>query len=130
MYNNFYIRMLIRTLKEHDAYRERTKEIINDVFLKEKTLLPYPHLLLKRIYPEYYADNFYINLIINHYVNDIKFILKKIGINFPPCDNLLIKKIYDCDLSRLIKDLYGEIKHEQFIELKNYVFYGKELCKF
>ena len=130
MINNFYIKCLIRTLKEFKLYNKTFKTIIYKHYLNNNELgnFPYPHLLFNRIYPsiDKVMDDYFINLIMEKYIEDVKFALIRSGVNSVMINNRTLKFYIQCkDLSHMVKELYGDKKYVKFHDIRNYIFYGK-----
>lgn len=88
--NNFYIKCLIRSLKEYKCYNNETQRKINDTIFRKlkyngdflKNVRLFPHILPNEInVPEYYLhmdiQNMYMKLILDKFIEDVSSIIKQ-----------------------------------------------------
>lgn len=135
--NNFYIRMLIRTLKEHKVYNKKfyykLEVLVSNIYDKDRLSLP--HMFFDNLGVLENKNNMiktYLGLIKTHYISDI---IKLISNEKSNSDETIIydttkmwENINDGFLCRYLKNMY-DIPRSYIGNNKYFLFYREILHK-
>lgn len=136
--NNFYVRMLIRTLKEHNMFKKdnfyKLKHLVATIYDNDRISLP--HMLIDNLGTLEHKTSIkktYLELIKNHYINDIIRLISKHKSYSDETINYNTTKIWkainDGFLCNYLRNNYYITRNSIIENYKFHIFYTEILNK-